>query len=84
MKKYIVFTDLPVIPGRKTKRVLVSSTLDVALGVISFWSAWRQFTFQPYEETVFDVKCLKEIIEEVERMNNEIRNEWKTRYKKSN
>lgn len=61
--------------GRKTRIVdVVASKGDYTLlGRISFWSAWRQYTFQPEGDTVFDVKCLNEVTEKIDEMNKERR-----------
>lgn len=75
MNKYVYFNELPN-DGKKTKKYSVISKDDCHLGFIKFWGAWRQYTFHPDDDTLFDTKCLKEIIDEIERMNTEIRAEW--------
>lgn len=79
--KYVVFNEVPNTPGRKTKKFEVSNINGYPLGFISFWGAWRQYTFQPLKDTVFDIKCLREIINQIEYLNTEIRLEWKAKAK---
>lgn len=40
---------------------VVSKRHGSVLGTISWWGAWRQYTFFPYEETVFNPDCMREI-----------------------
>ena len=79
MSKYLEFFEIDKV-DRKTKIVEVHSVKDYELlGEISFWPAWRQYTFQPRGETIFDVKCLNEITDKLAEMNAEIRKEWRKR-----
>ena len=79
MSKYLNFQDATP-PERKTKIIKVlSANNNVSLGEIRFWSAWRQYTFQPEGSTLFDIKCLKEITAKLDEMNTEIRKEWRER-----
>lgn len=76
---YIRFNDIK--STKKTKIIGVSNNAGVSLGLIKFWGPWRQYTFQPDIETVFNVECMKEIIEKIDSMNEEIRAEWSERRK---
>ncbi len=82
MNKYVCFAEVPN-GKKKTKNISVISKDGFQLGNIKFWGAWRQYTFHPNEDTLFDAKCLNEIIEKIDAMNEEIRNEWKLRRKAS-
>lgn len=78
MSKYLDFQEL-VPSGRKTKIISVLSKNNVLLGDISFWPAWRKYVFNPASGTMFDDKCLKEIVNKLDEMNIEIRQEWANR-----
>lgn len=80
MSKYLDFQEL-VPSGRKTKIIRVLSKNNVLLGDISFWPAWRKYVFNPAWGTMFDDKCLKEIVNKLDEMNIEIRQEWANRRK---
>lgn len=80
-KSFIQFTDL--VSKTKTKVIEVSSDSGIPLGVIKFWGAWRQYTFQPASNTVLNVDCMKEIIDKVDSLNAEIRAEWAARRKQT-
>lgn len=80
MSKYLDFQEL-VPSGRKTKIIRVLSKNNVLLGDISFWPAWRKYMFNPASGTMFDDKCLKEIVNKLDEMNIEIRQEWANRRK---
>ena len=67
---------------RKTKIFKVWSLEEDLLGEIRFWGPWRQYTFHPESDTIFDIKCLTEINEKLTELNTAIRNEWKERRKK--
>lgn len=76
--KYIGFKDITP-AGRKTLILELYSTDSDLLGEIRFWGAWRQYTFHPESDTIFDIKCLTEINEKLTELNTAIRNEWKER-----
>lgn len=82
MNRYVYFNEVPN-EGKKTKKCSVTSKDGYHLGFIKFWSAWRQYTFHPNEDTLFDTKCLREITSELERMNTEIKAEWARRRKQN-
>jgi len=46
----------------KTKVFSIKSKHGYVLGFISWYSGWRRYIFKPSNETIFDVKCLEEII----------------------
>ncbi len=49
--------------GRKTRVVYVNRrNSDSLLGMISWWGAWRQYTFLPCNNTVFNKGCMEDII----------------------
>ena len=79
MESFIKFENLR--PTGSTKIVRVCNSAGGSLGVIKFWGAWRQYTFQPNSDTVFNTACLNDINVKLEDMNQEIREEWKLRRK---
>lgn len=50
-----------------------------SLAKIKFYPQWRTYSFQPYSGTIFDIKCLTEIILFIEKLNSEWRNNLKTK-----
>lgn len=55
---YLRFEEWPL-PNQKTKVVDVISVRSGArLGQIKWWGAWRQYTFFPEPETVWNPACL--------------------------
>lgn len=79
MKSFIVFENLR--PTGSTKIVRVCNLDGITLGVIKFWGAWRQYTFQPNPDTVLNTSCMNDIVAKLETLNNEIHEEWKARRK---
>ena len=80
MKSYIKFENLR--PTGKTRITRISTVEDgYTLGVIKFFGPWRQYTFQPYENTVLNSDCMMEITAKLDEMNKEIRAEWAARRK---
>jgi hypothetical protein len=59
---YIQFVEIDLRDGRKTK-VWAVLTIDGTknLGHVSWYGAWRKYTFCPGQLTVFDKDCLREI-----------------------
>jgi hypothetical protein len=82
MKKrsFLTFNELSLLA--KTKVIGVQNKdSGVGLGLIKFWGAWRQYTFQPYEDTVLNSDCMMEITAKLDEMNKDIRAEWAARRK---
>jgi hypothetical protein len=44
------------------------SGCDIAL--IIFWKPWNKYVLAPYDEIIFDVSCLKDIILFIESLNH--------------
>lgn len=60
------------IPGRKTKIVhIISKRQEEILAVIKWHSAWRQYTFQPQSDTIYNTECLLDIVKCTENLNKE-------------
>lgn len=66
-EKYLTFEDLAPGKGMKTKVILVKSARSgIRLGVISWFGQWRQYTFQPYDGTIWNPDCLKVVSDHCE------------------
>jgi hypothetical protein len=60
MSKYLEFVLLEEKP--KTKVILViSKSSESRLGIIKWFSRWRQYAFFPENGVVFNVECLEDI-----------------------
>lgn len=60
MAKYLIFQETSF--KGKTKRFnIMSKSSGLSLGRISWYSQWRQYTFNPGYETIWNKDCLKEI-----------------------
>lgn len=57
--------------GKKTKVYYLCSEQNefIQLGVIKWYSAWRQYCFFPENERVFNKTCLKDIMYFLEKLN---------------
>jgi hypothetical protein len=74
MSKYLVFRELPTDVGRKTKTYeVVSVASNNPIGVVRWFSHWRKYVFAPYNETMYDESCLRDIAQFVD---------WKTQTQK--
>lgn len=72
------FLDLRIVTDSKHKTPSVfiySLNAPVYLGHIKFYGSWRKFVFYPACDTLFDSKCLTEIIGVI----NELQTSWKNR-----
>ncbi len=70
--KYIVaFDQTP--DNRKTKiyELCNSQNERIHLGEIKYNPRWRKYCFYPLEETVFDSKCLLDIVNFIDKLNIE-------------
>lgn len=43
----------------------------IHLGKIKYNGAWRKYCFYPIDDTVFDSKCLKDIVDFMNKLNDE-------------
>ena len=77
--KYIrIYDDTP--DNRKTKvYTLVNKENElIHLGEIKWNTCWRKYCFYPEYETVFDNKCLTDIITFLNKLNEEYKEKRKT------
>ena len=63
-----------VVEGRKTSILHIHSNQGHYLGDIKWYGAWRKFCFYPIQETIWDNKCLSELLNFLEQYNKEWRN----------
>ena len=66
-----------VVVGRKTPILHIHSNEGYYLGDIKWYGAWRKFCFYPTQDTVWDEKCLAELLNFLEQYNREWRNKKK-------
>jgi len=60
MSKYLEFRLLEQKPKTQVIEV-ISKTHPIRLGIIKWWSSWRQYAFFPENGTIFNVECLNDI-----------------------
>jgi hypothetical protein len=62
MSKWIEFMPEPLASGKKTKRWAVSAKEGGdRLGSIQWYGPWRQYTFQPAANTIYERQCLRDL-----------------------
>ena len=49
---------------------VVSKSSGNGLGLIKWYGAWRQYTFHPYEGTVWNDDCLGEVVKFLDKEND--------------
>lgn len=59
--KWIRFEKLPRIYKQVTDRWLVVTLSGEPLGIVKWYSPWRQYSFCPQPATVFERTCLRDI-----------------------
>ena len=73
------FFDLRIVTDskHKTPSVFIYTLTNPTyyLGHIKFYGSWRKFVFHPACDTLFDSKCLTEIINII----NELQTSWKNK-----
>lgn len=67
--KYLNMVEIP--NKGKTKIFEVHSIYGGKIGLIKWWPHWRKYTFQPYDQTVWDTKCLGEVVIFIDQLMNE-------------
>lgn len=73
--KYLSVRKRPADPKRCTYRWTVLSNNEIALGVVVWFAGWRQYCFEPRENTTFNNGCLCDLAAFLERVNRERREE---------
>lgn len=76
--KYIEFAQI-VMEKRKTKVEEVKTKEGDVIGIIKWYGRWRQYSFFPKPNTVFEKTCLADITDELKRLKEEWRLDWKLR-----
>ena len=69
MSKWIDFQKLKTPASRKTDVYhVVTKDGNSLLGMISWYPAWRCYSFMPNSNCVFETQCLKDIISFIEKL----------------
>jgi len=71
--KYFLVSE-EIVEGRKTPILHIHSNEGYYLGDIKWYGAWRKFCFYPVSDTIWDDKCLLELLNFLEQYNKEWRN----------
>ena len=70
MSKYLKFAFTRELPKTKVYLVIAKRS-DDCLGTIKWFSRWRQYSFHPIGDSIFNPQCLKDICEFIEKLNRE-------------
>lgn len=71
MAKWIEFVGVDI-PGRKTKTFVVKNIeKHIAIGVVRWHGAFRQYSFFPAPDCVFEKTCLRDIAKFMEDLMEE-------------
>ena len=75
---FLKFHEESQSPLRRTKRWTVLSARDTShpLGWVSWYGAWRKYTFAAGAGSIFDEKCLQEVCEFIEARTREYKSIW--------
>lgn len=71
MSKYIKFELVEKKKKTNVYCVIQKQNLELALGFIKWFPAWRRYCFYPEEGIVFDASCLKSIVKFIEKLMDE-------------
>lgn len=70
--KYLKIEQLPQEKGKKTVVWRVIGTRSLALlGLVKWYTAWRQYCFSPSAWTIFNRECLLDLTTFLEKINKE-------------
>jgi hypothetical protein len=72
--KYLLFDHLEGTDKNQTWNVL-NKKYGTLLGVVTYYSGWRQYTFVPSNGTEFNNSCLLEIVGLLDKLNAEAKHE---------
>lgn len=69
------------VEGRKTPILEIKNWDDIQLGEIKWYPAWRKFCFYTIKDTIWDSKCLVELVNFINKYNKEWRENVKNNKK---
>ena len=67
---YLIFRQVPT-PGKTQVWHVLSKRSGDLLGTIKWYGAWRQYTFFPSPDTIFNVECMASIMNVIAHLMNE-------------
>jgi len=70
MSKYLKFKEVPF-KGKTKKFEVISKSCGAYLGLISWYPPWRQYTFNPDVQTVWNKDCLKTVHDFIQQLMDE-------------
>lgn len=62
MSEYLSFEENDHYDGKTKQFVIVSKKSLEILGIIKWYGAWRQYTFWPMGDTIWNIQRMKDII----------------------
>ena len=66
--QYLVFEDMEV-KKRKTKLLAIrNKNSEDIIGYIEWYGPWRQYTFFPEFDTVWNINCLNDVQEVIQKL----------------
>jgi len=73
MSEYLNFEEDDHYPGKTKLIVVVSKRTSEPLGQIKWYGAWRQYTFWPMGDTIWNKRCMLDIINHINKLMDERR-----------
>lgn len=70
MAKYIEFKEVPSNKKTSTYQVVSKEGAGV-LGEIKWYASWRKYSFFPAANTLYETKCLTDIVEFIDHLMDE-------------
>ena len=71
MSKYLEFQQEFNYKGKTKRFEVISKKHGYSLGRISWYGAWRQYTFSPAFKTIWNKECLKDIQNFLQQLKDE-------------
>ncbi len=71
--QFITIEDNGLSSSGKTRTWIVSSKQGGKIGGIAWYGPWRKYVFEPYEFTIFEWHCLRDIADFLEEKTREHR-----------
>lgn len=74
MSSNLLFYKLTRLNGRKTDIFQVANKEGAPLGIICWWPHWRRYCFFPERDNLFDVTCMLDIVDFINKLMAERKN----------
>lgn len=72
--QWINFQEFPPSSGRKLSIFSILTKQGISIGEVKWYGNWRQYCFFPDEDSIYDRKCMMEVINFINKLMEDRKN----------